>query len=123
MIRHRLTLKIATLHRAILSGGYSPAFEFDRVLDQVEQRCRNGSSRQLARSIHPIEHKEVLLASLRQVEEFRHTLAHQGYFPDLYFDDFISEAQLLGKAGSVLSEAQFSRIRSASITVNSLLRF
>ena len=98
-------------------------FEFDRVLDQVEQRCRNGSSRQLARSIHPIEHKEVLLASLRQVEEFRHTLAHQGYFPDLYFDDVISEAQLLGKAGSVLSEAQFSRIRSASITVNSLLRF
>lgn len=98
-------------------------FEFDRVLDQIEQRCRCASSKLLARSISPFDRKETMLAALKQVEEFRHTLANQGYFPDLFFEDFIAEAQLLGKSGSTLSEAQLSRIRSASITVNSLLRF
>jgi DNA mismatch repair protein MutS2 len=98
-------------------------FEFDRVLEQVELRCRCASSKAMAREIRPIEQREALLANLRQVEEFRHTLSNQGYFPDLFFEDFITEANLLAKAGSMLSEAQFSRIRSASITVNSLLRF
>lgn len=97
--------------------------EFDRIREKIERHCRCEGSRRSALSIRPIHDRQLLDAELLRVEEFRVTLEQQGYFPDFLFDDFAIEAQLLSKSGSVLVEAQFSRIRSASGIVNGLLRF
>ena len=97
--------------------------EFDRIRERIERHCRCESSRKNALAIRPINDLFVLEKELARVEEYRLTLENQGYFPDFLFDDFQQEAQLLRKNGSVLMEPQFSRIRSASVIVNSLLRF
>lgn len=97
--------------------------EFDRICDRIEHHCRCESSRNLAKRLRPVHDKEFLLHLLRQTEEYRLTVANQGYFPDFLFEEFQAEANLLAISGSVLTEQQFSRIRSASSIVNSLLRF
>lgn len=97
--------------------------EFDRIRERIERHCRCESSRKQALSIRPINDLQALEKQLARVEEYRRTLENEGYFPDFLFDDFQPEAQLLRKNGSVLMEPQFNRIRSASMIVNSLLRF
>ncbi len=98
-------------------------FEFDKICEKIAFYCRCKSSRQRAEDLSPILNRDHLLLALKQTEEFRLSLSNRGYFPDIFFDDFESEAILLDKPGSVLSETQFSLIRSASITVNSVLKF
>lgn len=73
--------------------------------------------------MRPLHDRDRLMQELARVEEYRLTLVNQGYFPDFLFDDFTTEARLIEKSGSVLTEVQFGRIRSASSIVNSLLRF
>ncbi|TAH41480.1 MAG: DNA mismatch repair protein MutS [Bacteroidetes bacterium] len=98
-------------------------FEFDKVCEQVAFHCRSASARRLALSMEPIQSRDHLNLILRQTEEYKSTLANKGHFPDTTFEDFEADCQLLSKAGSVLTEMQFSRIRSASSTVNSILKF
>lgn len=98
-------------------------FEFDKICEKIAYYCRCNSSRLRAESLSPIANRDILLLTLHQTDEFLQSLKHQGYFPDIFFDDFESEAQLLEKAGSVLNEIQFNLIRSASVTVNSVLKF
>ncbi len=97
--------------------------EFDRIRERIERHCRCDSSRQRALQLRPINDRQLLDKELHRVEEYRQTLESQGYFPDFLFDDFFQEANLLSKQGSILTETQFSHIRSACEIVNSLLRF
>jgi DNA mismatch repair protein MutS2 len=99
------------------------ALEFDRIRERVESHCRYTASREKARSIRPVHDEAALLEELARVEEYRRTSEGGGHFPDFLFDDFTKEAQLLGKAGAVLTESQLGRIRSAVNIVNDLLRF
>lgn len=85
--------------------------------------CRSRLSRQRAEELAPIGHRDTLTKILRQTDEYKQNLSRQGYFPDTSFEDFETEAGLLLISGSTLVEEQFSRIRSASLTVNSILRF
>lgn len=98
-------------------------FEFDRVRDRVEHHCRSSSGKKKAMELAPVEDREALTIVLKQADEFKRTLSHQGYFPDISFEDFLTEANLLMIPGSLLTEVQFGRIRSASATINALLKF
>ncbi|HRH67210.1 MAG TPA: DNA mismatch repair protein MutS [Bacteroidia bacterium] len=98
-------------------------FEFDRVRERVEHHCRSASGKRKALGMAPLADRENLTLVLKQTDEFKQTLQQHGYFPDLTFEDFEEESQLLLIAGSMLLELQFSRIRSASVTVNSILKF
>ncbi len=98
-------------------------FEFDKVCEQVAYHCRSASAKKMAMALEPLADREVLTLSLKQTEEYRITLANKGHFPDTSFEDFEIDCQLLSKSGSVLSEMQFSRIRSASSSVNAILKF
>ena len=98
-------------------------FEFDKICEKIAFYCRCNSSRLRAESLSPIINRDALLQTLHQTDEFYQSLKTRGYFPDIFFDDFESEARLLAKSGSVLTEIQFSLIRSASITVNSVIKF
>ncbi len=98
-------------------------FEFDKVRELVLNYCRCRLSRSFAENLGPIQSRDSLSVILKQTDEYKQNLAVRGSFPDTHFEDFESEADLLLIANSILSEAQFSRIRSASDTVNSILRF
>jgi DNA mismatch repair protein MutS2 len=98
-------------------------FEFDKIRERVANYCRAEASRKHSESLQPFTDREALMLELRQTNEFTHSISGQGYFPDTYFDDFETESGLLQKQGSVLSETQFSLIRSASETVNNILKF
>jgi DNA mismatch repair protein MutS2 len=98
-------------------------FEFDQICEKVANLCRCSSSHSRAVNLRPFTDREELKIALLQTEEYRQTLVNRGYFPDTYFDDFEAEAGLLQIPGSVLNEAQFSLIRSASLIVNSILKF
>lgn len=98
-------------------------FEFDKVCEQLSLHCRSVPAKRLAVNVVPIADRDALTLALKQTEEYRTTLANKGHFPDTSFEDFESDCQLLSKPGSVLTEMQFSRIRSASSTVNTLLKF
>lgn len=98
-------------------------FEFEKICEKIAFYCRCKSSRLRAEKLSPIINRDILLFTLHQTDEFLQSLKHQGYFPDIFFEDFESEAQLLEKAGSVLNENQCSLIRSASIIVNNVLKF
>jgi DNA mismatch repair protein MutS2 len=98
-------------------------FEFDKICERIANYCRAYGSRKNAESLQPFTDRDALLLELRQTNEFTYSISGQGYFPDTYFDDFENETELLPKSGSVLSEQQFSLIRSASETVNNILRF
>jgi len=98
-------------------------FEFDKICELVAAHCRSASARDIAMSMKPVQDRAQLTLMLRQTEEYRITLENKGHFPDSSFEDFLDDCQLLSKPGSVLSEMQFSRIRSASRTVNALLKF
>ncbi len=98
-------------------------FEFDKVCEQVSLHCRSVSAKRLSMKMEPIISRDELSLRLKQTEEYRITLAHKGHFPDSSFEDFEVDCQLLSKPGSVLSEMQFSRIRSASSTSNSIIKF
>ena len=98
-------------------------FEFDKICEKIAFYCRSNSSRLRAESLSPIISRDTLLQTLHQTDEFYQSLKTRGYFPDIFFDDFESEAKLLAKSGSVLTEIQFSLIRSASTTVNSVIKF
>ncbi|HNP49642.1 MAG TPA: DNA mismatch repair protein MutS, partial [Bacteroidia bacterium] len=98
-------------------------FEFNRIRERVEFHCRSASGKRKALELAPIKHRDTLTIVLKQVDEYKQTLNQQGYFPDLSFEDFEEEAHLLMIAGSMLLEVQFSRIRSASVTVNAIIKF
>ncbi|HNQ61643.1 MAG TPA: DNA mismatch repair protein MutS [Bacteroidia bacterium] len=98
-------------------------FEFDKVCEHLAAYCRSAASRRLAFALKPIENRDDLMIRLKQTDEYRNSLANKGHFPDTSFEDFEDDCQLLSKQGSMLSEMQFSRIRSASTTVNALLKF
>ena len=98
-------------------------FEFDKIREHVLEYCRCRSSRERAENLAPETSRDLLTVMLKQTDEYKQTLAVRGYFPDTFFEDFESEADLLVISNSVLSEIQFSRIRSASVTVNRLLEF
>lgn len=98
-------------------------FEFDKIREYILNYCRCRSSRIKVESLCPIENRDFLTLSLKQTDEYKQNLAIRGYFPDTYFEDFESEADLLLIGNSILTEIQFSNIRAASDTVNSLLRF
>ncbi len=98
-------------------------FEFDKVCGKVAYYCRCNASRVRAEQLSPISNREDLHTALRQTDEFFQTILHHGHFPDFHFEDFQNEAQLLKKPGSVLSESQFSLLRSASVIVNNILKF
>ena len=98
-------------------------FEFDKVCEQVAYYCRSSSAKRLAFSLKPIENRESLMQILKQTDEYRNNIENKGHFPDTSFEDFEDDCQLLSKSGSMLTEMQFSRIRSASSTVNTILKF
>jgi DNA mismatch repair protein MutS2 len=98
-------------------------FEFDKIRERIIHYCRSNSSRRSVESLQPYTDRNELTLALQQTNEYAQCLSNQGYFPDTYFEDFENESELLEKEGSVLSESQFSLIRSASITVNSILKF
>lgn len=98
-------------------------FEFDRVRDRVEHHCRSASGKRKALELAPIADRDYLTLVLKQVDEFKQTLNQHGYFPDLTFEDFEEESQLLLISGSMLLEVQFSKIRSASVSINAILKF
>ncbi|MFM8431816.1 MAG: endonuclease MutS2 [Bacteroidota bacterium] len=97
--------------------------EFDRIRDRIADNCRCETSREMAQKLAPIEDRMLLLKELVRTEEYLETLRNQGYFPDFLFDDFLHESSLLAKRGSVLSENQFDRLRSANRIVNDLLKY
>ncbi|MBP6403927.1 MAG: hypothetical protein KA492_15460, partial [Bacteroidia bacterium] len=70
-------------------------FEFDRVQERVEHHCRSASGKRKALELAPIADRDFLTLVLKQVDEFKQTLFQQGYFPDLTFEDFEEESQLL----------------------------
>lgn len=98
-------------------------FEFDRIREHVLHYCRCRSSRFKAEHLEPETSRDALTIMLKQTDEYKQNLSIRGYFPDTFFEDFEVEADLLMIGNSMLSEAQFSRIRSASETVNNILRF
>lgn len=98
-------------------------FEFDRVRDRVEHHCRSASGKRKALELAPIADRDYLTLVLKQVDEFKQTLNQHGYFPDLTFEDFEEESQLLLISGSMLLEVQFSKLRSASVSINAILKF
>ena len=98
-------------------------FEFDKIRDHVLEYCRCRSSKEKAENLGPVTSRDQLTIMLKQTDEYKQTLAIRGYFPDTFFEDFETEADLLLISNSVLSEIQFSRIRSASSTVNRILEF
>ena len=98
-------------------------FEFDKVREKIAAYCRCKSSVAKAMRLMPMEDRNALTIVLNQVEEYRLILTNRGYFPDIFFDDFENESSLLQMPGSVLSESQFGLIRSASTTVNNVLKF
>jgi DNA mismatch repair protein MutS2 len=77
----------------------------------------------MAENMRPIRNRDELTIILKQTDELFQTIQHRGSFPDFFFDDFEKEAQLLKIPGSVLSENQFSIIRSAVRIVNDVLKF
>jgi len=98
-------------------------FEFDKVCEQVAYYCRSSSAKRLALALKPIDNRESLMLILKQTDEYRNNIENKGHFPDTSFEDFEDDCQLLSKSGSMLTEMQFSRIRSASSTVNTILKF
>lgn len=98
-------------------------FEFDKVCEQLAFHCRSSSAKRMALNLSPTINRDELKLALDQTEEYRTTLSNKGHFPDSSFEDFESDSQLLSKSGSVLTEMQFSRIRSASVTVNAIIKF
>ena len=98
-------------------------FEFDKICEKIAHYCRTASSHSKAENLAPFVSRDNLMIALKQTEEYRQTLSNRGYFPDTYFDDFETETGLLQKPGSVLNEIQFGLIRSASISVNAILKF
>ena len=98
-------------------------FEFDQICEKIANLCRCSSSHNRAENLKPFIDRDELRIALLQTEEYRQTLVNRGYFPDTFFDDFEAEAGLLQIPGSVLNEVQVSLIRSASLIVNSILKF
>lgn len=98
-------------------------FEFDKILGRIEFYCRNKASKKLISQISPIQDRDLAILKLNQLNEYKDLLLNKSYFPDFLFEEFESEANLLGISGSVLSEKQFSKILHASNLVNSLLKF
>ncbi len=97
--------------------------EFDKIRELVLLYCRCRASKEKAELLGPESNRDALKLMLHQTDEYKQNLAIRGYFPDTYFEDFETEADLLLLSNSVLSESQFNNIRSASNTVNRILEF
>ena len=65
-------------------------FEFDKICERIAAYCRCNWSRQKTENLSPINNREELIIALKQTDEFRQSLSVQGYFPDIFFDDFES---------------------------------
>ncbi|REK48622.1 MAG: hypothetical protein DWQ48_09750 [Bacteroidetes bacterium] len=98
-------------------------FEFDKVLERLEQNCRFPSSKQLAKNLMPESYRDRLRIMLLQTDEYCRNLRAGAYFPDFLTEDFEQEALMLAKEGSTLTELQFANIRSASESSNNLLKY
>lgn len=98
-------------------------FEFDKLCEHLELFCQSRGAKEKARSLRPYTDRKSLTISLLQTQEYKSTLSNKAYFPDCSFEDFSAECHLLGIAGSVLIENQLSILRSASSTVNAVLKF
>lgn len=98
-------------------------FEFEKILELIEQFCRNKSSKRIANQLAPIEDRELCKIALLQLNEFTMLLKNKGNFPDILFQDFEQECNLLEIDGAILSEKQFLNLKSVSSTVNDIVKF
>ena len=98
-------------------------FEFDKILNRIEQLCRTKASKQKVKFIKPFEDREITIKLLNQVNEYKNILDNKGYFPDFLFEDFEYESGLLSLPGSVLLEKQLLKILHASNLVNTLIKY
>ena len=98
-------------------------FEFEKILELIEQFCRNKSSKRIANQLAPIEDRELCKIALFQLNEFTMLLKNKGNFPDILFQDFEQECNLLEIDGAILSEKQFLNLKSVSSTVNDIVKF
>lgn len=95
----------------VFPAATAQSLEFHLVCRQIEGYCRTPDSRAAAKGVKTIAHRERLMATLHQTEEFRNILFNKLPFPDTEFQPLGAEAALLGVQGSVLSEQQFMNIR------------
>lgn len=98
-------------------------FEYDKIRKFIEAHCRNASSKNLAKSLEPIEDRELCKLQLQQLNEYVSLYRNKGYFPDTLFHDFEAECNLLSVAGTILTEKQFMNIKHVSLIVNDVFRF
>jgi DNA mismatch repair protein MutS2 len=98
-------------------------FEFDKIKKFIEAHCRNGSSKSIAKNLEPIEDREHCKIQLQQLHEYVSLYRNKGYFPDILFQDFEPECNLLSVAGTILTEKQFINIKNVSLIVNDVFRF
>jgi DNA mismatch repair protein MutS2 len=98
-------------------------FEFDKIKKFIEAHCRNASSKRIAKNLEPIEDRELCKIQLQQLHEYVSLYRNKGYFPDILFQDFEPECNLLSVAGTILTEKQFVNIKNVSLIVNDVYRF
>jgi DNA mismatch repair protein MutS2 len=97
--------------------------EFDKVCQEIENHCRNQSSKEWVKSLKPLTDKNRIIQLLGQTFEYKTILQNKSPFPDTEFIPVQKEAVLIKAQGAVLNETQFYNIRAISITVNELLLF
>ena len=97
--------------------------EFYKIKKYIADFCHSNTAKQKANQIAIIPNHEELKTELSRVAQFKDLTGATTFFPDLQFDEFRSEASLLGLEGSMLNEEQFLLIKHAAEVSNTAIRF
>ncbi len=69
-------------------------FEFDKILNRIEQLCRTKASKQKVKFIKPFEDREITIKLLNQVNEYKNILERvlhcDSCFKDYNISDIVS---------------------------------
>ncbi len=97
--------------------------EFFRVTDQITDFAITPMGKSACQALVPLPDQETLFKELQAVSEYLASFANDNRIPNHGFEDLSPAFQLLKIENSVLEITDFRNIATASLTVNTLLKF
>lgn len=97
--------------------------EFDVVLKHIAQYCLTDVAKEKVQTLQPSFSQEEVAVSLRETEEYIHSLSGDNPIASHYFEVVFKEIQLLGIENSILEVTSFRKIGSLCETTAQLVLF
>lgn len=97
------------------------ALEFNKVCDQLMQKCRTDAARDRVANIRIHTHKDHALRELQQALEYRNIITSGDHFPNDHTRNMTKELRLLAIPGGVLSGEQLLSVHQLALTIRDIL--